>query len=93
MCQYGTLLAHANRMGVQPVLSDYMKSELLKHFPNLRVPSESELPGCAFNWTDIDTNGTNQLEIGDVQVGHEKDNIPTLKKWNIFKLLPNSRRS
>jgi hypothetical protein len=72
MCQYGTLVAHANRMGALPVLSDSMKSELLKHFPNLKVPSESELPWCAFEWEDIDINETNQLELGDVMVGSRK---------------------
>ena len=68
MCQYGTILAHAERLGAKPVLSDIMKTEMLKHFPNLKMPSESEIPECSFNWTDIETNGTNMLDIADVQV-------------------------
>ena len=68
MCQYGTLLAHSERMGAKPVLSDGMKTEMLKHFPNLKMPSESEIPACSFNWTDIETNETNLLDFEDVKV-------------------------
>jgi hypothetical protein len=68
MSQYGTLLAHSNRLGAKSVLSDYMKLELLKHFPNLTMPSESELPQCNFQWIDIYMNETNQLDIDDVVV-------------------------
>ena len=68
MCQYGTILAHAERLGAKPVLSDMMKTEMLKHFPNLKMPSESEIPECSFNWTDIETIGTNMLDVADVQV-------------------------
>ena len=70
MCQYGTILAHAERLGAKPVLSDTMKTEMLKHFPNLKMPSESEITECSFNWTDIETNGTNMLDVADVQVIH-----------------------
>jgi len=36
MSQYATLLAHADRIGVQPVLSSQMRDDLLLHFPRLR---------------------------------------------------------
>ena len=45
-----------------------MKAEMLKHFPNLKMKSESEMEGCKFNWTDVDTDGANSLEIHDVKV-------------------------
>ena len=68
MCQYGTLLAHSERMGAKPVLSDGMKTEMLKHFPNLEMPSESEIPECSFNWIDIEINEINLLDFVDVEV-------------------------
>ena len=67
MCQYGTLLAHSYRIGAKPVLSDYMKLEMQKHFPGLPMKSVSEIRGCNFNWTDIETKEANSLEIGDVK--------------------------
>ena len=36
MSQYATLLAHASRLGVPSVISNVMKNELVKHFPNIR---------------------------------------------------------
>ena len=36
MSQYATLLAHANRLGAQPVISTNLDEDLRKHFPNLR---------------------------------------------------------
>jgi hypothetical protein len=68
MCQYGTLLAHAERLGGKPVLSVAMKTKMLKHFPNLKMPSVSEIPGCIFNWKDIEINETNALDFVDIQV-------------------------
>jgi hypothetical protein len=68
MCQYGTLTAHAYRIGATPVLSDFMKTEMIKHFPNLKMKSVSEITGCKFNWTDINTKDTNMLEINEVKV-------------------------
>ena len=68
MCQYGTLIAHAYRIGATPVLSDAMKQEMLKHFPHLKVKSVSEIQGCKFNWVDIETKEANILEINDVMV-------------------------
>ena len=70
MCQYGTLLAHSERMGVKPVLSNGMKQKLLKHFPNIKFPSESEIPECAFNWTDIRIGETNSLGLEDLKVSY-----------------------
>jgi hypothetical protein len=61
-------MAHSYRIGAQPVLSDSMKAELLKHFPGLKVLSENELPWCNFDWIDIDTNGTHQLKSKDLMV-------------------------
>ena len=67
MCQYGTLLAYSYRIGAKPVLSDYMKLEMQKHFPGLPMKSVSDIRGCNFNWTDIETKEANSLEIGDVK--------------------------
>ena len=68
MSQYGTLLAHANRIGAKPILSDGMKAQMLRHFPELPMRSVTEIKGCKFNWTNIDIEKFNLLEIDDVMV-------------------------
>lgn len=66
MSQYGTLLAHANRIGAKPILSDGMKAQMKRHFPELPMKSVSEIEGCKFNWTDITLEQFNLLEISEV---------------------------
>ena len=68
MSQYGTLLAHANRIGAKPILSDGMKAQMKRHFPELPMRSVTEIKGCKFNWTNIDIEKFNLLEIDDVMV-------------------------
>jgi hypothetical protein len=68
MCQYGTLLAHANRLGARPVLSNDMKKKMLKHFPNIQMPSESEIPECNFNWHNLEISKVNNLDPVDIKV-------------------------
>ena len=68
MSQYGTLLAHANRIGAKPILSDGMKAQMLRHFPELPMRSVKEIKGCKFNWTNIDIEKFNLLEIDDIMV-------------------------
>ena len=45
MSQYGTLLAHAKRIGAKAVLSDGMKAQMKRHFPKLLMISVSEIKG------------------------------------------------
>ena len=68
MSQYGTLLAHANRIGAKPILSDGMKAQMKRHFPELPMRSVTEIKGCKFNWTNIDIEKFNLLEIDDIMV-------------------------
>ena len=68
MSQYGTLLAHANRIGAKPILSNGMKAQMKWHFPELPMRSVTEIKGCKFNWTNIDIEKFNLLEIDDVMV-------------------------
>jgi hypothetical protein len=68
MGQYGSLLAHASRLGAKPVLSTEMKEKMLKHVPYIQMPSESEIPGCIFNWHDIQLIEINTLDPVDIQV-------------------------
>ena len=68
MSQYGTLLAHANRIGAKPILSNGMKAQMKRHFPELPMRSVTEIKGCKFNWTNIDIEKFNLLEIDDIMV-------------------------
>jgi hypothetical protein len=68
MSQYATLLAHSTRLGVQPVLSDLMKSKMLKHFPDLVLPSVLELGNCSWTFKDINITVSNELDAKSVQV-------------------------
>jgi hypothetical protein len=49
------------------VISDYMRSELLKHFPNVAIPSESFYANCTFKWEEINIERTNELNIDDLK--------------------------
>ena len=73
MSHYATLFAHANRLGVQAVISEGMNSILRKHFKNISIPSASM--DCPWNWTRLWLNDINQLTKSDL----EKQNVMICK--------------
>ena len=85
MSQYAALLAHSNRLGVQPIISAGMKSMLSPHFPNISIPASTM--DCSWNWFVLELDDVYQLSKADFEFNnfYITDYIFDLNSFNLYQ--------